>query len=204
MSATDFLASSNEEFQSVRSAAGRVVNLDATLPAWPFSTGDGVVDICDYTMCLGDLFEPVIESLAGLHGDTSISFIMIRPEPTQQFARRAGFFPAFTLPVEQLSGSYSELLWYTPEGIAAEMAFAADAFVLFGSSERWTVWGERDWGVALLRSVAGHRSWREYDVPFMDDPREAAIEMIQASLGDGRLPDHFIEQFEQSVRGGGS
>jgi hypothetical protein len=178
MTLPQWFASNAEEFDRIHAAANELVYLRAELPSWPFKATGGLVDACDFSWCLDERFQPVLDSLARIHGDETVSVLdVLSGKNLKRFVRGAGHFPAFTLPVPEVPGNYFDALTYEPDGLAAQVMYA-DTFVLFGSSGRWAIWGEYGWDLAILHSDAGPPSWRDHGVPFLD-PEEA----VELALG---------------------
>lgn len=97
-----------------------------------------------------------IDQLVDHFKDTSLQAIASDLDP-QDWLRRVGHLPAFSLEREVGGPSYLEHLWHTPAGHPGwEIVTGAYELAIVGSSRNWAVWGQGDWEIAIL---VAHRSF---------------------------------------------
>jgi hypothetical protein len=159
----------------------RAVDTGSRLPEWPFLSVRGYVSICEYDSVLGSWFFPVIHELARVHGDDSITFVVLEPDPSY-YMRAYSHFPGFRLAPHVSPDDYWEALSYEPNGDpTGAIAYTANVIALVGSSRRWAVWGQRDWEIALVLAEEQRAPWRDVGVPFL--PAREALDKFRGPNG---------------------
>ncbi|WP_454860619.1 hypothetical protein [Promicromonospora soli] len=164
---------------------GQVVDPGSRLPAWPFCSKQGQVDLCEYNEFSDDDFTEALEALARVHGDERISLVVVDPDPEEYHIRSLGHFPSFSVPTTDIRSSYWDAVSYEPHDDPGAAVLYADAFAIFGESGTWSVWGQRDWEVVVVHAEDSVRPWREHTDIFL--PPEVAVErFIQPELGGSK------------------
>lgn len=195
-------ASTEKQFSRVLERVGAVVNVGASLPESPFTSLRAPVDFCQFEWLLGGGFEPVLHDLAMVHGDSSVSLIVLDP-PASYFRRHHTLLPAFELSVESIAGGYWDALTHELGGGPGALAFISERVAVVGSSQQWAIWGQRDWDLVILITQSPDRPWQLHDVPFVD-VREAVEEFVVPSLFSQPLSETdlaaFVESFSERWR----
>jgi hypothetical protein len=173
---------------------GQVVNPGTRLPDWPFRSKQGQVDLCEYNEFSDDEFTNALEVLARVHGDESISLVVVKPDPEEYHIQDLEHFPSFSVPTVDIGTSYWEAVSYEPQGDPGGAVLYADAFAIFGESGSWAVWGQRDWEVAVIQAKSATRPWREKTDIFVS-PEVAVQRFIQPELGGSRWSAEEIDGF---------
>lgn len=182
------------EYDAVLAEMARVVDPGMRLPAWPFRSKQGQVDICEYNEFSDDDFTKALEVLARFHGDDRISLVVVDPDPEEYHIRDRGHFPCFSVPTGDIESSYWEAVSYEPQDDPGAAVLYADAFAIFGDSGRWAAWGQRDWEVVVVRAESSARPWREHTDIFLS-PELAVERFIQPELGGSKWSQVEIESF---------
>ncbi|MFI6425839.1 hypothetical protein [Promicromonospora sp. NPDC050880] len=182
------------EYDAALADMARVVDPGVRLPAWPFRSKQGQVDICEYNEFSDDDFTKALEVLARAHGDDRISMVVVDPDPEEYHIRDHGHFPCFTVPTDDIQGSYWDAVSYEPQDDPGAAVLYADTFTIFGNSGRWAVWGQRDWEVAVIHAEGTARPWREGTDIFVS-PETAVSRFIQPDLGGSRWSRDETDSF---------
>ncbi len=200
------LPRSNAEFSDFLSKVGSVIDLTRRLPNLPFRAASGGVDACQYDVVLSGKFAEVLCALCDVHGDEAITLVTLEPDPLDHYYGNYGHYPGFCMGREALPNGYWPQMSYMspgdPLGLGA-IVYTANVVALVGSTGTWSVWGERDWDMALVHSQARRRPWLEGEVPFVS-PAEALSSFTQ-SPGSRPLADSqraiFLGGLEEMARG---
>lgn len=156
-----------DEFTSLLAEAAEAVSVTSRLPTWPFSRSFGRVGICQYDRVLGSSFALVIHSLVALHDDEVVTIVVLEPSASY-YETQYSHFPGFRIARESLPEHYWSGLSIEPqEDPTGAIAYTANVVAIVGSSRRWAVWGERDWGLALVLAETHRETWRHVGVPFV-------------------------------------
>lgn len=187
-------ACDRSEYGAFLTRMRQVIDPGTRLPAWPFRSELGQVDVCEYNEFSDDGFAKALEVLARVHGDESISLVVVDPDPEEYHIRDLGHFPCSSVPTGHIGSSYWEAVSYEPQGDPGGAVLYADTFAIFGESGSWAVWGQRDWEVVVVRAEGTTRSWREQTDIFVS-PEVAVQRFIQPELGGSRWSREEIDGF---------
>ncbi len=116
------------------------------------------------------------------------------PDPGyyQEFYETYG---AFRIPTPDLPSAYWDALSFRPNDDATgALLFAADVLSVAGSSGDWGVWGERQIGVAIVRTSGSDLSWRRGS-DFFVPPEDALRDFVEPNFNRNPLPDEFRQAF---------
>ncbi|MDP9903112.1 hypothetical protein [Arthrobacter bambusae] len=110
---------------------------------------------------------PVLQALVEAHNDTSVSLAVLDPAPAY-YRDNYGSYPVFTLPGVTIDDNYWDAVTFEPGGDpTGSVAYTANVVALVGSSERWAVWAERSWDMALVLSQHTNGAWTSAGVTFL-------------------------------------
>ncbi|MFD2025080.1 hypothetical protein [Promicromonospora aerolata] len=143
-------ARDRSEYGAFLTRMWQVIDPGTRLPAGPFRSELGQVDVCEYNEFSDDDFAKALEVLGRVHGDESISLVVVDPDPEEYHIRDLGHFPCFSVPTGDIGSSYWEAVSYEPQGDPGGAVLYADTFAIFGESGSWAVWGQRDGFVARV------------------------------------------------------
>ena len=188
------LAGSAGEYAAAVRQATALIDLSATLPAWPFLDRGGVIDFCDQGHWHS--FGPVLLALATQHGDESVAVAMVEPRQTVEAYVSDRAFAAFTLRASGIVEGYQHL------AETAELFTTADRLVFGGSSGQWAVWADREWELAIVYARVGPATWREAAPDMFVDSLADAIAIAGLAFGLG-LPVDQRRRFESTVLSAG-
>lgn len=97
----------------------------------------------------------------------------LEPDPFAYYLRHFQNWPGFRIATDDLLDGYWRFLAHEPGGDpTGAIKYTANVVTLVGSTRTWSVWGQRDWDLALVHSQAEERPWLDGDVPFVS-AREA-------------------------------
>lgn len=171
----------------------RVVELSARLPAAPFKRS-GTDFVCEFERFRGGDFGPVLAALAGQYDDEYVSGVSVAPDSDyyEEFYETYG---AFRIPSADIASAYWDALSFRPNDDATgALMFSADVLCLAGSSGDWGVWGEREIGVAVVRTSGSDLSWRQESDLFVS-PEAALRDFVEPNFNREPLPAEFREAF---------
>jgi hypothetical protein len=196
-------ADSDDSFSELVKVVHAQLNTACRLPDWPFKMLDGFAVIYEYDRILGGDFGPVIAALASAYGDEVVTVVGFEPSPSY-YRDAYNFYPGFQVPGRSAGDGYGEGLRYEPGGDpTGAMGDTLDIVAIAGTSEAWSVWGQRDWEIGLLltRDLGG--AWLGDDVPWYN--HDVDLASIRSPAGWGMpLSDAQLETFEKNLRGRGS
>lgn len=167
-------------FDALLGSTRRVLDTDRRLPDWPFRLDAANADVCQYSHAIEGTFGGVLQALVDVHGDDAISLVVLEPSP-RYYRDNYGSYPSFTLPSRELYAAYWDLVSHEPAGDpTGAVTYTANVVALAGSSERWAVWAERSWDIAIVMSQHGDGPWLSRGVPFVP---------VEVALADFTEPD---------------
>ncbi len=186
------------QFSDLRSEVESVIDTARRLPHLAFRTTTGLVDICEYEEILTDEFAEVLRSLCDVHGDESVVFVTLEPDPLEYYVKHYEHVPGFRIRPDELRDGYWSHLTYLPGGDAlGAILYTANVVGLMGSSGTWSVWGERNWEMGLIHSQAERRTWLDSDVRFF--PTREALSLLREGPGSRPLTDSERSIFLTSI-----
>lgn len=155
------------EFTELLDEAGSLVDISRRLPELPFHAPGGTVRVAQFERLLGTGFVPVLTGLADEHGDTTVTLLVIEPHYSYYEAEYS-HLPAIRLDRAEIAERYWEGIAHEPSGDpTGAIAYTGNVIVIFGSTRRWAIWGQRDWGLVLVHSSQSTARWSEAGVPFV-------------------------------------
>lgn len=199
MTASGFhMARNADEFSTLSAAVTRVIDPAARLPSLPFRSEGGRVAVGEFTRLLGTDFVPVFRALADTYGDETLNVLVVEPS-VSYFSDGFGFFPAFTVAVEEVEDGYWNGLAFSPSyDPTGEMRESADVIAVVGATQEWAIWGQRSWELVLVwaPTIGG---WADVGVPLVSPQRALEDFAGYGSWGTRLDPDHvsaFIRNVE--------
>jgi len=181
------------DLEAVLADLRQVVDLSVRLPASPFQRS-GTDSLCEFERFRGGNFGPILAALAGQYDDEYVSGVSVDPDPDyyQEFYETYG---AFRISAADIASAYWDALSFRQNDDATgALMFSADVLCVAGSSGGWGVWGERQIGVAVLRTSGSDLSWRQESNLFV--PPDAALrDFVEPNFNREPLPAEFREAF---------
>jgi len=173
------------------------------LPNWPFLTAAGFASIYEYDRFLGGSFGAVLGALATGYGDEAVTVVCFDPE-WRYYRDEYTFFPGFQVDADVVGTGYAEGLRHEPDDDpTGALAFTADVIGITGSSRNWSLWGQRDWEIALLLTQDEPGPWSAMPVPTFG--RDVDLASIRSPDGWGvTLNERDLQTFWLNVRDRGS
>jgi hypothetical protein len=151
-----------DEFTTRLVGLSNILDLKADLPQRPFLGPGGYVGVADFDWVWD--FAPVLESLAGRHGDDEIVVVAL----DQANAGSEEFHPGFRMPPSALFDGFRDAVHHERHSdLPWTFAILAEEVAITGSSQRWSVWGSRGWELVLVHDTAGPGRWLHVGVPFL-------------------------------------
>lgn len=196
-------AGNEPEFHTIVGTIGQQVNVSCRLPAWPFQTPTGFASIYEYDRVLGGSFSAVLKALAAFYGDDSVAFACLDPD-WRYYRDGYAMLPAFVVDAGTLDKNYARGLRHEPNrDPTGALAFSANVIAITGTSRTWSIWGQRDWEIALLLTPDASGPWSSAEVPtFVGD---VDIETIRSPTGWSMpLSQPDLQAFQNNVRSRGS
>ena len=205
MKADVSFAKSDQAFSTLVNAVRLQLDVDRRLPDWPFLQPTGFATIYEFDRVLGGSFGKVLEALAKVYGDHDVAIVGL--EPLASYYRDTyRFFPGFKLGSAGLAESYVTAMYYRPDNDpTGSLGHSLNVMGITGSSGCWSVWGQRDWEIALLLAADADGPWLSATVPSYG--RDIDLDSIRSPAGWGvPLSDAALSTFWRNVgeRGSGS
>jgi len=183
------------EFNLVKAELGRVLDLAARLPASPFRKKAGFF-FCEFEVFRNGDFGRALELLALGNGDEYVSGAAVVPDIESYYLPEYGSFASFRFPGETAVARYPEALAYEPEGDdTAALLYSADILAVAGSSGRWSAWGERELGVAIIHVDGSDPGWQPAGMHFGSSADDALYTFVEPSFSSGSIPRRFRKEF---------
>ncbi len=173
------------------------------LPNWPFLVASGFVTIYEYDRLLGTSFGTVLQALVTTYGDSVVTVVGVEPR-MPYYRDEYSFFPAFQLEPGSAGSGYGEGMRHEPGGDpTGALAYTVNTLAIAGSSQAWSVWGQRDWEIGLLLTRDEFGPWGDQIVPAFG--RDIDLNSIRSPAGWGvPLTERDLTTFWQNVRDRGS
>lgn len=183
------------EYPHVTQVLEQCLDLRKKLPQSPFKC-DGYNSLCEYEHVCGGLFGPALDALCKLYGDEYIVAATIDPEKEwfQQYYNSSG---AFVINADRVATDYPIVIDYKPNGdITGRIQFISMIFAIAGSSGKWSIWGERMLGTAIIRTAGDDQSWRPSEIwfPNVDEALESFVEFY---FDKQPIPDELQDAFHR-------
>ena len=191
------------EFWRISRRVGWLIDLSSRLPEWVFWGKHGFVSFFDHAHVLSGGFGEVLEGLAQTYGDESVDVVVFDP-PMPYYRDGYGFYPGFIVDSDSLLQGYEEGIGSVPGG-DLKGALRADChdIGIAGSSGKWMVWSQRDWGIGLLVTPDETGPWLSANIPVFD--RNIDIETLLESVGSSiSLSEQDKEMFSDTISKFGS
>lgn len=196
---SDLFPSVDVDFEALRDVVAARVDLDARLPDWPFRGVRGHAVIFEYDRILGGSFGDVLAALVDAYGDDTVTALGVEP-PLFYYRDEYGLFPAFRIAGERVRIDYGDALRFEPGGDpTGSLGDSLDVIAISGSSGAWSVFGQRDWEIGLLRTVEPNGVWLDAGVPWFDV--DVDLNAIRSPAGWGvALSESDREEFVRQCR----
>lgn len=203
MSSSGEFVIGNDSYDEALGDLQRQIDPAVRLPSWPFLAGSGFVTIYEFDRLLGGDFGTVLQALAQVHGDETVTVVGLDP-PADYYSDNYGFLPAFRVAGDSVADTYGTALYFEPGGDATgAMGFTINILGMVGSSGCWSAWGQRDWEIALVLTREEHGPWLEQPVPWFG--RDVDLDSIRSPAGWGvPLSEEERSTFCRNVRERGS
>lgn len=160
-------AQDDEQHGQLLGEVSELLAVDCRLPDRPFRASSGHVDVCQYGHAVEGSFGPVVQALADVHGDESLTVVTLDPSPAY-YREHYGTYGSFRVSGPGIGDAYREAVAYEPQGDpTGAVTFTADVVAMVGSTGLWSVWAERSWDLALVMSQHPAGSWLASGVPFV-------------------------------------
>ncbi|MDQ1083882.1 MULTISPECIES: hypothetical protein [Microbacterium] len=139
----------------IRARAETSCRLDASFPAWPFKI-KGEVFVYDFVEVFSLEFALTLMKIAESCADEEIFVVGwddVTGRDDGRYLQRYGAYPGFRVTPDGLAESYWRSMTTNRANTRGaynipEVVF--DYVAIAGTSQRWAVWGQRGWDVALL------------------------------------------------------
>lgn len=129
---------------------GRVAT-DRTIPDQVFLDRHWPSRFCQFDLCFSPQLLHSCVALCETTGDTSLSFVMLDPDPVEYYFREFGRFGAVTMQVHEDVDAAWSAFEEDPGGSPADaLMYAVRKFAVISPSLRWAVWGSRDEDVIIV------------------------------------------------------
>lgn len=176
---------------------GEVFDLSKRLPDLVHRLSTGAAPLFDGDFVFGPSAWPMVSSLAGLHGDSSVHLLTL--EPGEEDFLEAGECGAFTVPVASTPDAYTEgLFGTTPNTGFMRIGYVADVVALFGDSGRWGIWVERNVvGLVATDHPSELALWELEHGPFAS-VEEAIDDFLALNIGVGPQVRSFASELQRN------
>jgi hypothetical protein len=176
------------EFNRLARCVGATLDPEARLPAWPFRPDRAFTHIIEYERVLGGDFAEVLAGLVQAYDDRDVTTVVFDPEP-RYYSEAYGILPG---------------LRHEPGGDpTGALAYTANVIAIVGSSGEWSVWGQRDWEIALLCTPHDSGPWLSASVPLFG--RDLDLDSIRSPAGwRVALSQEDLKAFRQNIQRRGS
>ncbi len=171
----------------------RPLHLTERLPHSPFASR-GVFSFTEYETFTSLTFGRAVAALASEYGDDRVFGAVIDPLPETYF-EEDGEYGAFQLSRGEIITKWRRAMEYAPSNnAAASIQVQSKVLALTGSSGKWSIWGERAEGIAIVRTDYVSKAWQGEEGPFAD-VHEALQSFVEPNYTRGLLPDEFVDSF---------
>jgi len=154
-------ASDPEQLHAVLGRLANLVDTARDLPESVFQTEGGEYAFCDFGRVFRREFASVLTQLTRVAGDEYVQLVSL-PEPRDYLLPSGSSFGALKIPTAELAASYWPAVALWPEaGSGKALMYSAVRVVLFGSQGGWTIWADRFWEIAIVRTDFSDSSWRD-------------------------------------------
>lgn len=192
-------ASNYDEFAWVRQSLGETVDITMRFPARPFRSESGEVTIFEWDTVVDPGFASVLSSLAREFGDEEVFVLAADPEPLY-FVAEYGAYPAFVCSSATVADRYGEGLSLIPGDSMGSFYLEVNALAISGDSGRWSIWGQRDWGIVAVIAESSSVAWRPSDIPWFEC--DTALETLRELDPWGRpLAASDVQGFREAMCG---
>lgn len=191
------------EFNRLARSVAATLDPEARLPAWPFRPDGAFTHIVEFDRVLGGDFAAVLAALAQAYGDRNVTTVVLDPD-LRYYSEAYGLLPGFQVEASSLEKGYNDGLRHEPGGDpTGALAYTANVISIVGSSGAWSVWGQRDWEIALLCTPHDSGPWLSASVPVFG--RDLDLDSIRSPAGWGMvLSEEDLRTFWRNVQARGS
>lgn len=182
---------------------GGALETESRFPELPVRRAKSFANVVEFDRLLGSEFGSVLASLVRRYQDLSVAVVVLDPTP-EYYVGAYGVFPAFEVQGPSLELGYHEGLRHEP-GMdpTGAIAYTANVLGIAGSSGEWSVWGQRDWEIALLFAAHDDGEWLSTPVPILG--RDTDLDAIRSPAGWGmNLSDADRATFSLNLQTRGS
>lgn len=142
------------------------IDLSRRFPQIPLLKLGGHFSVCEYDQLLNPAFGHVIESLMNSFADDKASFVQVEP-PMSVYRNLFNREPFFEFDASNAARKYFAAIEFEPSSeTGGAFSYTSDALAVSGSSGSWSVWGQRDWEIGLLRTDTADGPWLARGVYF--------------------------------------
>lgn len=161
------LASTCDEFESVRSNISAVFHLERRLPGLVFRKTLSHTLFCEYEAALSPELWAMFQRLAKLHGDARVDLLVVEPDHQSYYLDRHGVYPAMSLSVNSSEDDYWDVIAGENGG---DIVSTADVIAITGASGSWGCWGERSDEILVVQGLpegVSEEAWSDEFGPFL-------------------------------------
>lgn len=151
MITTELFISDLARYDFIRRELRTTFNLDSSLPKQVFNCRYSryVCEEFDWAMTGG--FWEMLKMLSEVNGDSSIFLSVLNPDPITYYYTHFNTTNWVQFPVEFTEKMYCEALKCHPmDSIPDAIAYNSYTVAWIGTSKRWAVWGDRNFGICIL------------------------------------------------------
>lgn len=166
------------------------------LPEQVFQSTCNHYFICDIDKALGGPFQDELQNLASIFKDDYIIMGILNPDPVTYYYRKIGYYNWLHIPANAPENYYWDMLTIEPDGTPFDsLLFNSYTMVWASPSKQWAIWGERDYGVAILgldkrnklyTNIQENDTWGKMDEDFAT--------LISYNFKDFKLPKDSKEK----------
>ncbi|WP_234399865.1 diadenosine tetraphosphatase [Paenibacillus popilliae] len=162
-----------KEFEKSFQIVKELLKYEERLPKQIFKEPLNYYYICDIDNAMGGPFEDVLRNLAFISNDDYIIMGMLNPDPVTYYYKEFGYYNWLHIPANMPEDYYWDMLNVEPNQSPPDaLLFNSFVMVWASPSKQWAIWGERDYGIAVLgfhkdgvmrQQIHENEIWRKMD-----------------------------------------
>lgn len=185
-----------KEFEDSIRIAKEMIEFDYRLPKQVFKSSFDYFFICDIDNAMGGPFEDALKNLALISKDDYIIMGLLDPDPVDYYYQKFGYYNWLHLPANMPEDYYWNMLNFEPnQSPPNALLFNSFVMVWVSPSKQWAIWGERDYGIAILgfnkdsvmrKHIHENDIWRSMD--------DEIVDLISLNFKEFTLPKEIKEE----------